>query len=67
VAASATIDGVQHSDGATVTPRSLGRVFPHGVFITHDGEETPAFGRTATNFKLVPWESVAGAFFPPLR
>jgi 3-phytase len=67
IAAAGTIDGVQHSDGATVTPRALGRAFPHGVFITHDGEETPNFDRTATNFKLVPWESVAAAFSPPLR
>jgi 3-phytase len=67
VVAGGSIDGVQHSDGATVSPRALGPAFPHGVFVTHDGEAEPNFGRTATNFKLVPWESVAAAFSPPLR
>ncbi|MFE0737023.1 phytase [Streptomyces sp. NPDC058855] len=60
-------DGVQHSDGSTVVNVPLGRSFPQGALITHDGEATPADGdREGTNFKFTPWESVAGAFPEPL-
>ncbi|MET9675639.1 phytase [Streptomyces sp. NPDC006482] len=60
-------DGVQHSDGSTVVNVPLGRNFPKGLLITHDGEATPADGdREGTNFKFTPWESVAGAFSEPL-
>ncbi|MBB2902989.1 3-phytase [Kineococcus radiotolerans] len=58
------VDGVQHSDGATLTTADLGPAFPHGVFVSHDGEATPtATGedgsdRVATNFKLVPLERI---------
>ncbi|GLZ36887.1 phytase [Actinokineospora sp. NBRC 105648] len=53
-------DGVQHSDGAAVTTTPLGREFPHGLLVVHDGENTPG-ERESTNFKLVRWERVAGA------
>lgn len=63
----ATTDGVQHSDGSTVVNVPLGRSFPQGMLITHDGEATPADGeREGTNFKFTPWQSVAGAFPEPL-
>lgn len=55
------IDGVQHSDGAAVVNVPLGRAFPKGLFVTQDGEETPGDAeREPTNFKLVPWERIAG-------
>ncbi|WP_137990805.1 phytase [Streptomyces vilmorinianum] len=64
---STATDGVQHSDGSTVVNVPLGRAFPQGLLITHDGEATPADGdREATNFKLTRWEAVAGAFPEPL-
>ncbi|MGI5379867.1 phytase [Streptomyces sp. CA-251387] len=64
---SAATDGVQHSDGSTVVNVPLGRSFPKGLLVTHDGEATPAEGdREGTNFKLTGWESVAGAFPKPL-
>lgn len=52
---SAGIDGVQHSDGAAVTTTPLGRDYPHGLLVVHDGENTPADpDRGAdTNFKLL--------------
>lgn len=60
---SAATDGVQHSDGATVVNVPLGRSFPEGLLVTHDGEATPADGeREGTNFKFTRWESVATAF-----
>ncbi|GAB1513387.1 phytase [Actinophytocola sp. KF-1] len=48
-----SIDGVQHSDGAAVTTTPLGRRYPNGLLVVHDGENTPAEGRTNTNFKLL--------------
>ncbi|KOG18004.1 phytase [Streptomyces viridochromogenes] len=67
IADSAATDGVQHSDGAAVVNVPLGRSFPKGLLITHDGEATPADGdREGTNFKFTGWESVAGAFPKPL-
>ncbi|MFV0131906.1 phytase [Streptomyces sp. HMX87] len=60
-------DGVQHSDGSTVVNVPLGRAFPKGMLVTHDGEATPADGdREGTNFKFVRWDDVAGAFPKPL-
>ncbi|QES24982.1 hydrolase [Streptomyces venezuelae] len=61
-------DGVQHSDGTAVINVPLGRSFPRGLVVTHDGEAAPADGdRESTNFKFTPWESVAGAFPRSLR
>ncbi|MFD8828038.1 phytase [Streptomyces sp. NPDC059605] len=61
------VDGVQHSDGSTVVNVPLGRSFPEGLLVTHDGEATPADGgREATDFKLTPWNAVASAFPEPL-
>ncbi|MET9434889.1 phytase [Streptomyces sp. NPDC006551] len=64
---STATDGVQHSDGATVVNVPLGRPFPKGLLVTHDGEATPADGgREGTNFKLTRWDAVATAFPEPL-
>lgn len=64
---SAATDGVQHSDGAAVVNVPLGRSFPKGLLVTHDGEAAPADGdREGTNFKFTRWESVATAFPKPL-
>nr|WP_276611051.1 phytase [Kineococcus siccus] len=58
------IDGVQHSDGATLSTSPLGPDFPHGVFVSHDGEETPTVAgadgeaRVSTGFTLVPLERI---------
>ncbi|RZS43311.1 3-phytase [Herbihabitans rhizosphaerae] len=57
------IDGVQHSDGAAVTTAPLGRAFPNGLLVVHDGENTPAVSdggetRPNTNFKFVRWDEV---------
>jgi 3-phytase len=64
VADSPVTDGVQNSDGATLTTQPVGAAFPHGLLVVHDGDNTPetkdAEGetRTDTNFKLVPLERV---------
>lgn len=50
-------DGVQHSDGADVTPVPLPG-FPRGLLVLHDGENTPDDGRVSTNFKYVDWRQL---------
>jgi 3-phytase len=58
------IDGASDTDGIEVTSVSLGAGFPNGLFVAQDGLNTdPAANQ---NFKLVPWESIAQAFDPPL-
>nr|WP_236242737.1 phytase [Streptomyces sp. CC228A] len=61
------VDGVEHSDGSAVVNVPLGRAFPKGLLITHDGEAAPADGdREGTNFKFTRWDAVAHAFPEPL-
>jgi 3-phytase len=72
VASSGGVDGAEHSDGAQVVNVPLGPAFPQGLFVTHDGENTPGAidpggePRENTNFKFVPWEDIAGVFARPL-
>ena len=67
-----SVDGAEHSDGAAVVNVPLGPAFPRGLFVTHDGENTPGVvgpdgeTRENTNFKLVPWEDIANSFPRPL-
>jgi 3-phytase len=59
VVASRATDSVEHSDGAAVTLTPLGKDFPHGLLVVHDGENTPTPAdengdpRPNTNFKLL--------------
>ncbi|MGK3207413.1 phytase [Amycolatopsis sp. MEPSY49] len=41
-------DSVEHSDGSAISTASLGRRFPHGLLVVHDGERRPAVGDLAT-------------------
>ncbi|MEU4512492.1 phytase [Nonomuraea wenchangensis] len=53
------IDGVEVSDGSAVLNVPLGD-FDEGVFIAHDGVDTPAEGdREITNFKFTHWDDIA--------
>jgi 3-phytase len=49
------IDGVSDTDGIEVTTARLGPLFPRGVFVAQDGNNSPHH----QNFKLVPWLAVA--------
>lgn len=68
------IDGVEESDGADVTSVALGTQFPNGLLVVHDGSNEPAqvvvddgeVQNYSTNFKFVPWDSVAKTFTPAL-
>ncbi|WP_432009986.1 phytase [Streptomyces cucumeris] len=63
VADSPATDGVQHSDGSTVVNVPLGERFPQGMWVSQDGEATPADGdRESTGYKFVRWDAVASAF-----
>lgn len=66
---SGSIDGVQESDGADVINVPLG-TFSSGLLVVQDGSNDPAevvedegqLENASSNFKFVPWESVANAF-----
>jgi 3-phytase len=57
------VDGTSDTDGIEVTSAALGPAFPKGLFVAQDGSNPGA----NQNYKLVPWERIAGAFAPPLR
>ncbi|MGK4596056.1 phytase [Amycolatopsis sp. w19] len=42
IVAGRATDSVEHSDGAAITTRPLGPLFPHGLLVVHDGERRPA-------------------------
>ena len=52
-----SIDGASNTDGIEVMSAPLGREFPSGLFVAQDGDNDTG----NQNFKLVPWEVVAGA------
>ena len=58
-------DGVQDSDGSAVLNVPLGAAFLQGLFVTHDGENTPDVldsedeVRTNSNFKFTAWPTIA--------
>ncbi|WP_284741281.1 phytase [Amycolatopsis sp. RTGN1] len=52
-------DSVEHSDGSAISTAYLGRRFPHGLLVVHDGERHPAAGDLATTgFAFVRLEDV---------
>ncbi|MEV5713253.1 phytase [Amycolatopsis mediterranei] len=54
-------DSVEHSDGSAISTASLGRRFPHGLLVVHDGERHPAAGDLpTTGFAFVRLEDVLG-------
>jgi len=60
-----SIDGCTQTDGIDVTNVSLGSAFPSGLFIAHDHDNTGS-DNDNSNFKLVPWDSIANAVSPAL-
>jgi 3-phytase len=50
-------DGIDESDGIDVTSGPLGPSYPLGLLVVHDHLNA---GGSATNFKLVGWDRVAG-------
>ena len=57
------IDPVSETDGIDVTNANLGPFFPEGVFIAHDNDNDLLY----SNFKLIPWQDIAGADNPGLQ
>jgi 3-phytase len=60
------IDAINDTDGLDVTNRALGPAFPNGLFVAQDGSNRDGSREGRQNFKLVPWETIAGFFQPPL-
>jgi myo-inositol-hexaphosphate 3-phosphohydrolase len=58
------VDAARYTDGLDVTNVNLGPAFPQGVFVVHDGANE---GGDATNYKLVPWQSIARSVIPMLQ
>jgi 3-phytase len=58
--ADGAIDETSGTDGIDVTNFPLGPSFPHGVFIAQDGHNKDGNVVKHQNFKLVPFESIAG-------
>lgn len=56
IVAGQTVDNVTETDGIHVTTANLGPLFPKGVFIAQDGADD----KGKQNFKLVPWQLIAG-------
>jgi len=56
------VDGVSASDGIDVTNLPLGPAFPSGLLVVHDGKNTENDVKIHQNFKLVPFDQVAGQF-----
>ncbi len=70
VADNGDIDQANESDGADLLGAPLGEAFPFGLLVVQDGANDPqnavvddeVLENNSTNFKYVPWQSVAGAF-----
>ena len=57
------IDDLYDTDGIDVISTNLGPAFPNGVFVAQDGNNS----LYNQNFKLVPWERIAGSVYPNLE
>jgi hypothetical protein len=60
------IDSVTGEDGIDVTNAPAGPRFPQGFFVSTDFRNGTALDGLNQNHKLVPWQSIANAFSPPL-
>ncbi len=56
IAAGATIDGSEETDGIEASSAALGDAFPEGVFIAQDGFNAPK--GSPQNFKIVDWRAI---------
>ncbi len=56
------VDGTEETDGIDVNNLALGEDFPNGIFIAQDGFNYTDGEEDTQNFKMVPWENIAGLF-----
>ncbi len=74
IAGNGDIDQVNETDGFDLTNVALGSAYPNGLFVVQDGANDPQSAvedeeeleNNSTNFKFVPWDSIANAFPNPL-
>jgi 3-phytase len=55
------VDKAAATDGIDVTAAPLGETFAQGLFVAQDGFNPLADGTHRQNFKLVPWQRIAGS------
>lgn len=60
------VDGTSETDGIDVINLPFNPELPNGFFIVQDGANRDGKAKGNQNFKLIPWESIARAFSPPL-
>jgi len=61
IVGSASIDGVEETDGLDVVTDSLNATFPKGLLVVQDGFNYEGDSLRAQNFKLISWEKVQQA------
>lgn len=57
-----SIDGVEETDGLTVTNMALGGDFPSGLLVVQDGFNTENGIDKPQNFKLIDWADIANQY-----
>jgi 3-phytase len=60
------IDGTYDTDGIDVINLNMGNLYPDGLFVAQDGNNTDGENKLNQNFKLVSWTDIANAFEPNL-
>lgn len=66
------VDGVSETDGMMVSNVALGKSFPSGLLVMHDGDNQPQVydeagaEREGSNFKFVDWAEIASSLDLPL-
>lgn len=61
-----SVDAVSSDDSIEITNLNLGSLFPKGLVIVEDGENTPPGNSGHDNYKLISWEQIAKATSLPL-
>jgi 3-phytase len=59
-------DGTEDTDGLEVTSSALGSMYPNGILVVQDGYNYEGDSLATQNFKIIPWERIAGLFNPAL-
>lgn len=54
---------IQNTDGVEVSSHALSSLYPYGLIVVQDGNESNPF----QSFKLVPWQNLAAKFEPVLN
>jgi len=67
IKSSASIDGVEETDGLAVSNLAMAPKFPNGLLVVQDGFNTENDTDYPQNFKLVDWADIGHQFNEPLK